>query len=81
MQRNENRVLRLNDNENEVDNVDNTAFENFMQGLHNIDTAMEAMIDNYTDGVEHLGEENGLQESETSIFDKITEHDKHFITI
>jgi len=59
--------LHVNDNENEIDDNDKTAFENLMQGLHNIDTAMEAMIDNYTDGVEHLGEENGLQENENSI--------------
>lgn len=32
---------------------------------------MEAMIDNYTDGVEHLSQENGLQEKENSIFDKL----------
>jgi hypothetical protein len=32
---------------------------------------MEAMIDNYTDGVEHLSEENGLQDKDASIFNKI----------
>lgn len=55
------------------------AFENFIQGMHNIDTAMEAMIDNYTDGVEHLGNENGLQQdNQNSLADKLL-HGKHTI--
>jgi len=58
------------ENENEVDQRE-TPFENFIQGLHNIDAAMEAMIDNYTDGVENLSQENGFQDKDTSIFDKI----------
>lgn len=73
--------MYANDNENEIDNGDKTAFQNFMQGLHNIDTAMEAMIDNYTDGVEHLGEENGLQENENSIFNHENVASDKFITI
>ncbi|KAF0768505.1 Uncharacterized protein FWK35_00012048 [Aphis craccivora] len=65
----ENRVLTK-EEENEVDERE-TPFENFIQGLHNIDAAMEAMIDNYTDGVENLSQENGFQNKDTSIFDKI----------
>lgn len=72
MVRNENRVLIGDDSENEyeTEEKDKTAFENFMQGINNIDTAMEAMIDNYTDGMEHLGEQNGFQDGGGSIFDK-----------
>lgn len=40
--------------------TDKDLFGNFAQSFENIDKAMEAMIDNYTDGVEHLSEENGL---------------------
>lgn len=54
----------------EIEDADKSAFENFMQGISNIDAAMEAMIDNYTDGVEHLGNENGL-DKENSVFDKL----------
>jgi len=67
--RNENRVLE-NDNEHETEDKENTAFGNFIQGIHNIDSAMEAMIDNYTDGVEHIGEENGLPDKDSAILDK-----------
>ncbi|KAL5241968.1 hypothetical protein ACI65C_009378 [Semiaphis heraclei] len=67
----DNRVLTKEDNENEVDEPNKTAFENFIQGLHNIDTAMEAMIDNYTDGVEHLSEENALQNVDDFKLDKM----------
>lgn len=68
----ENRILE-NDNENEyeTEDKDKTAFENFMQGIHNIDTAMEAMIDNYTDGVEHLGGENGLDNASSALEQKL----------
>lgn len=58
------------DIDSEIEDPEKSAFENFMQGINNIDTAMEAMIDNYTDGVEHLGNENGL-DHENSIFDKL----------
>lgn len=55
------------------------AFENFIQGMHNIDTAMGAMIDNYTDGVEHIGNENGLhQDNQNTLADKLL-HEKHAI--
>lgn len=74
----DNRVLK-NDIDSEIDSEievpEKSAFENFMQGVHNIDTAMEAMIDNYTDGVEHLGHENGLDQN-PSVFDKIIISDK-----
>lgn len=63
--------MAANDGEDEYGEKDKTAFENFIQGIHNVDSAMEAMIDNYTDGVEHLGEENGIQDGGNgSIFDK-----------
>jgi len=32
---------------------------------------MEAMIDNYTDGVEHLSEENALQDADNLKLDKM----------
>nr|BAH71328.1 ACYPI005893 [Acyrthosiphon pisum] len=67
----DNRVLTKEEYENEVDVPDKTAFENFIQGLHNIDSAMEAMIDNYTDGVEHLSEENALQDADNLKLDKM----------
>lgn len=73
-----------NENEHEIDGSE-TAFENFIQGIHNIDTAMEAMIDNYTDGVEHLSEENKPsaikptdEGSTASLLDKII-HDNNKI--
>lgn len=72
----ENRVLTKEDYENEVDVPDKTAFENFIQGLHNIDSAMEAMIDNYTDGVEHLSEENALQGANSFKLDKMANEHK-----
>lgn len=53
------------ENGNEIDDSQSSpAFENFIQGISNIDSAMEAMIDNYTDGVEHLSSENGLDTDE-----------------
>lgn len=55
------------------------AFENFIQGMHNIDTAMEAMIDNYTDGVEHLGNENGLQQDNQDLLADKHLHGKYTI--
>lgn len=71
MVRDNDRVLRNEEEEfGEIEDPEKTTFENFMQGVHNIDTAMEAMIENYTDGVEHLGQENGLNE-EHSIIDKL----------
>lgn len=73
--------MLVNDNENgneyeyETD-MDKNAFENFIQGLHNIDTAMNAMIDNYTDGVEHLSEQNGLQQNGQQQQQNATDKDK-----
>ncbi|XP_015378731.1 PREDICTED: uncharacterized protein LOC107172927 [Diuraphis noxia] len=67
----DNRVLTKEDNENEIDEPNKSTFDNFIQGLHNIDTAMEAMIDNYTDGVEHLSEENALQDIDDFKLDKM----------
>lgn len=47
--------------------------------MHNIDSAMEAMIDNYTDGVEHLGNENGFQDNQNAVADKLLHERKHTI--
>lgn len=66
-----NKVLRVDDDE--FEDPDKSAFENFMQGLENIDKAMEAMIDNYTDGVENLSEENGLEDN-NALLNNIKQH-------
>lgn len=56
------------ENGNEIDDSQpSPTLESFIQGIHNIDSAMEAMIDNYTDGMEHLGAENGLDPDEPLI--------------
>jgi hypothetical protein len=63
-------VLEIENGKEIDDSQRSPTFENFIQGIHNIDAAMEAMIDNYTDGVEHVGAENGLDSGE-HLIDKI----------